>query len=355
MASSDFTIELDKINQRVKYKPSTSTIDDWQYLPIYDVAVQVVKNGIAGHVESQRAVDESLPFEMPLENLVQPLSFRTTNNVSETYELPLSLYVYGANSWSLKESGQLVADSSGFTVSGVSISSTTNAKIVNLSGVGKNKDYELHSDSEIEATDLKYLGGGTVVGSVIVDTFSTIALRQGFQLPKVSLTVPNQIPRNITSFANMFRTCTHFNQAIGDWDTSNITTAAAMFYKNTSFNQPIGDWDTSNMTSLQDMFGGNGSLFNQPIGNWNTRNVTSLGWMFFGNISFNQDIGAWDTSNVIKMTSVFNKASSFNQDLSGWCVTKIASPALEFSYAASSFTKPKPVWGTCPRGEDTIM
>jgi len=68
MASSDFTIELDKINQRVKYKPSTSTIDDWQYLPIYDVAVQVVKNGIAGHAESQRAVDESLPFEMPLEN-----------------------------------------------------------------------------------------------------------------------------------------------------------------------------------------------------------------------------------------------------------------------------------------------
>ena len=64
MASSDFTIELDKINQRVKYKPSTSTIDDWQYLPIYDVAVQVVKNGIAGHVESQRAVDESLPFEI---------------------------------------------------------------------------------------------------------------------------------------------------------------------------------------------------------------------------------------------------------------------------------------------------
>ena len=86
MASSDFTIELDKINQRVKYKPSTSTIDDWQYLPIYDVAVQVVKNGIAGHVESQRAVDESLPFYIT-PDVFQELVFNLTydeNNADES-------------------------------------------------------------------------------------------------------------------------------------------------------------------------------------------------------------------------------------------------------------------------------
>lgn len=37
----------------------------WKYLPIYDVAVQVKWNSIAGHAESIEAVNNSLPFELP--------------------------------------------------------------------------------------------------------------------------------------------------------------------------------------------------------------------------------------------------------------------------------------------------
>ncbi|WP_366513687.1 BspA family leucine-rich repeat surface protein [Psychrobacter sp.] len=50
---------------------------------------------------------------------------------------------------------------------------------------------------------------------------------------------------------------------------------------------------------------------------------------------------------------MFAGASSFNQDLSQWCVANIASKPNNFDNDATAWTKPKPVWGTCPRGENT--
>lgn len=44
---------------------STKIDTSWKYLPIYDVAVQVKRNSIAGHAESIEAVNNSLPFELP--------------------------------------------------------------------------------------------------------------------------------------------------------------------------------------------------------------------------------------------------------------------------------------------------
>lgn len=87
------------------------------------------------------------------------------------------------------------------------------------------------------------------------------------------------------------------------------------------------------------------------ITNWNTSNVEVLGGTF-GHpghpITFNQDISGWDTSNVTSMFGVFQNNAVFNQDLSGWCVSNIASEPYTFSTGASSWTLPKPIWGTCP-------
>ena len=109
---------------------------------------------------------------------------------------------------------------------------------------------------------------------------------------------------------------------------SNITRLGWMFFKATSFNQDISMWDTSNITTMESMFNG-ASAFNQPLNSWNVSNVTSMSYMF-------------------------NSASAFNQDLSQWCVSNITEHPSTFDLDATNWTLPKPVWGTCPRGENIV-
>ena len=109
---------------------------------------------------------------------------------------------------------------------------------------------------------------------------------------------------------------------------------------------------TSNITNMSSTFN-SASSFNGDISHWDTSNVTDMHYMFGGATSFNQDISSWNTSSVLYMTDMFNGATSFNQDLSGWCVPLINTSPNAFNSGASNWTLPKPVWGTCPRGENT--
>ena len=177
---------------------------------------------------------------------------------------------------------------------------------------------------------------------------------------------------SVTNMGGMFNQADRFNQPIGGWNTSNVTDMNGMFYRASSFNQNIGGWDTSSVTRMYEMFGKAGSFnqdisgwdtsnvtnmvymfwrayaFNQDISSWDTSNVTNMGAMFSIAHSFNQPIGGWDTSSVTEMWGMFYCADSFNQDLSGWCVTNIGSEPTDFDTGATSWTEPRPVWGTCP-------
>ncbi len=152
---------------------------------------------------------------------------------------------------------------------------------------------------------------------------------------------------SVTDMRYMFCEASAFNQPIGGWDTSSVTDMSFMFFLASSFNQNISGWDTSSVTDMNRMFYG-ALAFNQTIGSWDTSSVTDMSFMFTLASSFNQDISGWDTSSVTDMSFMFFLASSFNQDLSGWCVTNIPSEPDYFDTGATSWTEPRPVWGTCP-------
>ena len=207
---------------------------------------------------------------------------------------------------------------------------------------------------------------------------------------------------NVTNMSFMFEGATAFNQPIGTWDTSNVKDMSYMFSRASSFNHPL-NWNTFNVTTSSYMFADaisfnsdissldfsnvtntsgmfvNAATFNQPI-TWNFNKVTNLIYMFKDAVAFNQDIGGWDVSNVTNTYGTFQGCTVFNQDISGWNTAKIEdmsymfSGAIAFSQNLSQWcvsdilTEPaffndeggiltaeqKPVWGTCPRGENLV-
>jgi len=159
--------------------------------------------------------------------------------------------------------------------------------------------------------------------------------------------VPNFLPSNITNIEGMFASASAFNQPLNNWNVSNVTNVGGMFYNATSFNQPLNNWDVSSVTNMSFMFY-NASAFNQDISNWNVSSVTNVGSMFANATSFNQPLNNWNVSNVTNMVEMFYNASAFNQDLSMWCVSNIPPTPDEFDINATSWTLPRPVWGTCP-------
>ena len=98
-------------------------------------------------------------------------------------------------------------------------------------------------------------------------------------------------------------------------------------------------------------------LFVHSKGNWefgsltDTSKVTNMDSWFF-NAKFNSDISNWDVSNVTNMNQMFRNTEEFNQDLSQWCVSKVTDYSAFANGNDVWEAKNKPVWGTCPRGED---
>lgn len=178
---------------------------------------------------------------------------------------------------------------------------------------------------------------------------------------------------NVTDMSMMFRSCSYnkpldnwnvsactdmkwmfrdssFNQDIGGWDVSNVESMAYMFYGTSTFNQDISGWNTGNVTSMGSMFDGN-KWFTGDISKWDTSKVEIFSSMFRQNKVFNGDISGWDTSSANDMRDMFSESQMFNQDLSQWCVINVRDKS-GFDFKTPQWTEPKPVWGTCPRGEN---
>lgn len=156
---------------------------------------------------------------------------------------------------------------------------------------------------------------------------------------------------NVTNMKEMFSHAKLFNRNINSWNTSNVSDMSGMFEWADVFNKPIGNWDTSNVTSMEAMFS-EAHEFNQDIGRWNTAKVTSMLSTFNYSITFNQDISGWNTAKVTNMDMMFRNCYEFNSDLSEWCVSNFTRAPRAFDSSTVAWTLPRPVWRTCPRGEN---
>ena len=85
-----------------------------------------------------------------------------------------------------------------------------------------------------------------------------------------------------------------------------------MFDKISSFNSDISFWDTSNVTSFRQMFR-LATSFNQEyiLGYSKCTDMMSM----FMATSFNQNISSWDDSSVTSMDKCLQNAGAFNQDI----------------------------------------
>lgn len=154
------------------------------------------------------------------------------------------------------------------------------------------------------------------------------------EAPKSVLTVPESLPSSVNSLQRAFLGSDNFNDPnVVGWDVSNVSIFSGTFDGCTKFNQPIGVWDMSNARTIDTMFS-NATNFNQPISDWNTRNVTNMIGLLSG------DIESYKPP---------------SQDLSMWCVPLLTDYAHSNKLSGLGL-KPEhmPIWGTCPRGEDSV-
>jgi len=163
---------------------------------------------------------------------------------------------------------------------------------------------------------------------------------------------------NVTNMQKMFNNADVFNQDVSPWNTSSVTNMAQMFYDNstfnnggvaldwtsgfgascnmaemfstcTAFNQDLSAWNTSTVTSMRAMFQ-NADDFNQDISGWNVGAVTNMREMFqYTNIFNNGGVALnWaNTAAVTNMSAMFKGATTFNQNISGWNVSSVTSSA----------------------------
>ena len=151
------------------------------------------------------------------------------------------------------------------------------------------------------------------------------------------LSVPNSLPREVTSLRYWFADALKFNSDISLWDTTLVTSLEATFQDARVFNQDISNWDTGAVTNFFATFE-DASAFNQPIGNWDVSQGTSFEYMFDTASVFNQDLSNWDVSKATTMRSMFSGANAFNGNVSTWKTANVTNMKNMF-YSASAFNR----------------
>jgi hypothetical protein len=324
---------------------------------------------------------------MPLLNTIGALSIEESrgNLVDTPYTVKVDttqIYVPDKTiyvTWNIKVSGQVTIDwGDGTFTTGTGLNNYNNAfpKLYSVDGVynikvytstgylwcfvgsTQNSRYRYHSfisgSPPLEYSLIEVVDWGTAKWWTMAGMFSG-----NFSLVKLPNTSPNLT--ECVSLSGLFSGCGILNQNINNWDVSKIDNISYIFSRASSFNQPLDNWNVGNVIIASGAFQF-ASSFNQPINNWNVSNVLNMNAIFNTASSFNQPLNNWNVSKMGKdsngslyMYSMFRNAIKFNQDLSNWCVKGVATTPFEFDLNTPVWTLPKPIWGTCPPANLTIV
>lgn len=268
--------------------------------------------------------------------------FSTKNYaVNENKDYPIFISAEGVSGdWSLTSNGVPLADYTGYASSEVWLNISPDGQYVDIELLGSSsgsRRYGLLIDADkvfFETTDYNE-PTGIAKGEFVLYDWSNSIRHYYLRMPDTVIEVPNYLPEQITTTSFMFENSNLFNGDISNWDMSRVTEATAMFRYAKTFNSDISNWQVGQVEQFFGMF--DGALdFNQDLSNWDVRSA----YYFSNGIS---------TSSGLEW--MFNDATSFNQDLSSWCVSNQLTAPINFDSGASNWSLPKPIWGTCPRGE----
>lgn len=266
-----------------------------------------------------------------------PIVFSTQNTMGGRLgALPFAIEFgdYLEGEFRLLSNGVLIADSDGPRTDNILIEGHPGGwgyKVTIGGGGSRNNTYELYTNiTGLGLTQSGIYYEDNVAGNLNMTSFGNKVENLRVNIKHASIEVPTELPSQMTDLYNLFNNSRYL---IG----SNLV-----------------NWDVSRVTNMGSMFE-DCEQFNQDISNWNTVNVTDMSYMFEYCEQFNQDISGWNVSSVIYMDSMFDGAEAFNQDLSQWCVRLILEEPDYFDGDSTSWVLPKPVWGTCPRGEAAVI
>ena len=185
-------------------------------------------------------------------------SVESYNNPTNSYPL----YVYldeTQGDWEIKESGVVVADSSGFSAEWVNLE---------LDGYGGADIYfdintpdikQFETDVTASYVGIYYNGDNaeyeeSPLGEVVIKQFSSKIPEFSTQLFSTLLQVPQTIPPELVDINRLFIHAYLFNQDISMWDVGNVVNMDMMFYKAKSFNQDLSQWCVNNIPAKPDDF-----------------------------------------------------------------------------------------------------
>lgn len=308
--------------------------------------------------------------------------------VADTYPLPLTLGLTNLEgSWWVKRNSEFLYSSDNLSpgdygdIPGIYYDEEGDVFYLdlNLGGSSPVNTYEFKGKTNILELFIQSSGSSSpdYNGTVDVDFYETLRIKSfKFSLKDIVLSVPNYLPKGVTSLKEMFLGSHSLRGDLATWDTSRVTNMEGTFngcdislsdlsswdvskvtnmhstFNNANLTSDLSSWDTSKVVVMDSLFMFC-PLFNSNISNWNTSLVTSMEGMFWGASLFNQDISQWDVSKVTDMNYMFLDAYKFTGDISSWCVSNISTEPYNF-YVEHPETvdfwpvSRRPQWGTCP-------